>query len=67
MFKYLAMPVKVKGCTVLFEDYETILINPCYCRDAQEDTYRHELSHENDFGVEQNVDELEAMRHEETD
>ena len=39
------MPMSVKGFTVLKDGYFTIVINANLSREAQERTYRHEMSH----------------------
>lgn len=46
---YMDMPPSTKGFVVKMfdegEDYYTIVINPCYNREQQLETYKHELKH----------------------
>lgn len=46
---YMDMPPSVKGFLVKMfddgEDYYTIVINPCYNREQQLETYEHEFKH----------------------
>ena len=66
---YVEMPPAIKGYLVKMfddgEDYYTIVINPCYNREQQLETYEHELRHLKCYDLDDfcDVDVIERMRH----
>jgi hypothetical protein len=65
----MEMPPKCKGFVIRMfddgEDYDTIVINPCYNWEQQQETYRHELKHieYKDLEGECDPDVIERLRH----
>lgn len=61
---YADLPPKVKGFTVLKDDYYTIVLNHNLTKEQNEVTYKHELGHieRNDF---ENIDiqDIECLAH----
>ncbi len=66
---YMEMDPKCKGFVVRMfddgEDYDTIVINPCYNWEQQQETYKHELRHIecSDLEGECDPDVIEMLRH----
>ena len=66
---YMEMNPAVKGFVVRMfddgEDYDTIVINPCYNWEQQRETYKHELSHiyGNDLDGYCDPNTVERLRH----
>lgn len=66
---YMKMPVAVKGFVVKMfddgEDYETVVLNPCYNWEQQKETYEHEVEHieARDLEVFGDADAVEFLRH----
>ncbi len=66
---YINMPPKVKGFVIrMFDDgenYDTIVINPCYNWEQQQKTYEHELKHIESGDLEGDCDPntIERLRH----
>lgn len=63
---YADLPPRVKGFTVLKDDYYTIVLNHNLTREQNEVTYRHELKHiENKDFEKINIQSIEALAHRE--
>ena len=66
---YMEIDPKCKGfVSRMFhdgEDYDTIVINPCYNWEQQRETYKHELKHieYKDLEGECDPDVIEMLRH----
>lgn len=66
---YMKMPTDVKGFVIKTfddgEDYVTIVLNPCYNLEQQQETYKHELSHieAKDLDSYGDADAVEFLRH----
>lgn len=63
---YLDLPCKVYGATWFDpEGYQVIILNAKNSFERNLKAFKHERTHGNDFGLDVNVDQLEAERHEE--
>lgn len=66
---YINMPPAVKGFVVKMfddgDDYYTVVLNPCYNAEQQQETYEHELKHIEcrDFDFCGDPDTIETLRH----
>lgn len=61
---YADLPPRVKGFTVLKDDYYTIVLNHNLTKEQNEATYKHELKHiENGDFNKINIQDIETLAH----
>lgn len=61
---YADLPPKVKGFTVLKDDYYTIVLNHNLTKEQNEVTYKHELKHiENGDFDKIDIQDIETLAH----